>query len=171
MSRVAKVIWQRPHRTPPRSGRIGTPSNTVILDSPGVSTSNRTSIRSAIFVQQICFWNPWPRKFILGIQVRLQIVQVMFWFKFVGPRSRSHMSVCSVWAVWHTGTSWWCLGQSLLSTSWSQCQLHIYNSVWYEMCSLNASAGRFGRRQRRFDSPEFRLDSIHCCYVSRSFIN
>jgi len=26
------------------------------------------------------------------------------------------------------------------------------------------NAGRFGRRQRRFDS-------IHCCYVSRSFIN
>jgi len=33
------------------------------------------------------------------------------------------------------------------------------------------SAGRFGRRQRRFDLPEFRLDSVHCCYISRSFIN
>jgi len=33
------------------------------------------------------------------------------------------------------------------------------------------SAGRFGRRQRRFDSPEFQFDSTHCCYVSRSFIN
>jgi len=50
---VAKVVWQRHHRTPPPRRRgMETPSKTMLLVFPGVFSPSRTSIRSAVFAHQ-----------------------------------------------------------------------------------------------------------------------
>jgi len=85
---------------------------------------------------------------------------------------RSDVTVTSVY-IFQDGCRTKSLRKIRPSYWWWRCLDPIRRRRLYllQMSLIFSSAGRFRRRQRRLDSSEVRFDLIHCCYVSRSFIN